>query len=302
MLVVPSVKYHLPANVDEAWRVEEYLETTRQLVDAYRSAAGEGPMPLEKDFSPTLAGSDRAGQRAVVLEWLSRVPGLIRPAGTTQVKVGLKLFNSLEGDDFQLAMLAAVHGEPRPDFLVYANRLFDPDREFEGQRGVAYGGPDLSDRNLRLLSALRAGQARGDDRSSPAGDQRHRRYQLRADRGRVCAEGLHQLPDPHDVSAPRFRVRHAGGQPGPAGVAPALLRPRDGFILWMIHAARRLGLDQRGGIAFRDLARRGGVSPRPRGPRLPLVVGRRSGRACPRNGGPSARPVWPPRRSRRCRR
>ena len=44
-------------------------------------ADGERPMPLEKDFSPTLAGSDRAGQRAIVLEWLRRVPDSDPPAG-----------------------------------------------------------------------------------------------------------------------------------------------------------------------------------------------------------------------------
>src|SRR5262249_30603400 len=121
-----------------------------------------------KDFSPTLAGSDRAEQRAVVLGWLDRVPGLIRrAAGADAVRVGLKLFNSLEGDDFQLAILAAVHGGARPDYLVHANGLFDPDRDFEGRRGVAYGGPDLSDRNLRLLSALRASQALGEIDPSP---------------------------------------------------------------------------------------------------------------------------------------
>ncbi len=159
LLVVPSVKYHLPAGDDEPWREDEYVETTRALADAYHSMGGSGPMPLEKDFSPTLAGSDRSRHRAVVLAWLEKVPALIRQAAEPgQVALGLKLFNSLEGDDFQLAMLAAVHDGSRPDFLVYANRLFDPDREFEGHRGVAYGGPDLSDRNLRLLSALRAAQ------------------------------------------------------------------------------------------------------------------------------------------------
>jgi hypothetical protein len=65
----------------------------------------------------------------------------------------------LRGDDFQLAMLAAVHEPEHPDYLIYAKWLFDPDREFEGRRGIVYGGPDLSDRNLRLLSALWAGQA-----------------------------------------------------------------------------------------------------------------------------------------------
>ena len=189
------------------------------------------------------------------------MPGLIRPAGTTQVKVGLKLFNSLEGDDFQLAMLAAVHGEPRPDFLVYANRLFDPDREFEGQRGVAYGGPDLSDRNLRLLSALRAGQSRGDiDRHpleiSATGDISSGRIAVEyALRGCTSFQihTMFQLPTSEFAMRVGSRVQRA--------LHRLYFDPEDGFILWMMHAARRLGLDQRDGIAFRDLARVGAGSP-----------------------------------------
>ena len=89
-------------------------------------------MPLEKDFSPTLAGSDLAAARPTVLDWLRRVPELIRNAAPEQVKVGLKLFNSLDDDAFQLAMLAEVLGPCRPDFLIYANRLFDPRARFRG--------------------------------------------------------------------------------------------------------------------------------------------------------------------------
>ena len=55
-------------------------------------------------------------------------------------------------------MLEAVRnaeGESRPDFIVYGNRLFDPEKEFEGKRGVAYGGPDLSGRNHSTLKQFR---------------------------------------------------------------------------------------------------------------------------------------------------
>ena len=62
LLIVPSVKYHLPAAPGEAWREDEYRETTRQLLLAYQSGAGPIPMPIEKDFSPTLAGSDLASR------------------------------------------------------------------------------------------------------------------------------------------------------------------------------------------------------------------------------------------------
>ena len=171
MLIVPSVKYHLPAPDEDTWRVEEYTTTTRALLDAYVRPRGVDFLPLEKDFSPTLAGSDRARQRLKILEWLRLTPPLIRDAGPPgAVKVGLKLFNSLDDDAFQLTMLAAVHnpGRSRPDYLVYANRLFDPERVFDGHRGIAYGGPDLSDRNLRLLTRLAGRSGRGPDPAAPA--------------------------------------------------------------------------------------------------------------------------------------
>ena len=173
MPVIPSVKYHLPGPGEAEWQLGEYVETTRALLEAWGQGGGALPMPLEKDFSPTLAGSDLAAARPTVLNWLRRVPELVRNAAPGAVKLGLKLFNSLDTDAFQLAMLTEVHGPCRPDFLIYANRLFNPDRVFEGTIGVAYGGPDLSDRNLHLLTLLRQGQSRR-DLPRPLGDQRDR--------------------------------------------------------------------------------------------------------------------------------
>jgi dihydroorotate dehydrogenase len=262
LLVVPSVKYHLPAPGETVWRQEEYLETTRALLAAYESRDGQGPMPLEKDFSPTLAGSDRASQRAIVIEWLRTVPDLIRSAaqGAGPVKVGLKLFNSLDDDGFQLAMLAEVQGGTGPDFLVYANRLFDPERVFEGKRGVAYGGPDLSDRNLRLLSALRTAQAHGEIERPPreisgTGD---------ISSGRIAVE--YALRGCTSFQIHTFFQLPASEYPMRVGtkVQKALHRlyfdPADGFIVWLVHAARRLDLARDGLIRFLDVARRGSES------------------------------------------
>ncbi len=62
-------------------------------------------------------------------------------------------------------MLCAINekcsGDDEPDYLVYANRLFDPNREFDGVRGIAYGGPDLSTRNLAVLRQLRQLERQG---------------------------------------------------------------------------------------------------------------------------------------------
>ena len=161
MPIVPSCKYHLPRTDENDWNVGEYDYTTNKLLDVWEKYCSTGAaMPLEKDFSPTLAGSDRAAQNETILRWLASVAGLIKNAAATRrISLGLKLFNAVFEDDFQLEMLKTVNSlcaEEAADFLIYANRLFDPDREFDGARGVAYGGPDLCERNLRILGQMRA--------------------------------------------------------------------------------------------------------------------------------------------------
>ena len=65
MPVVPSCKYHLPRNGEGEWKLGEYQYTTRRLLEVWQQHGPQGlAMPIEKDFSPTLAGSDRAAQNA----------------------------------------------------------------------------------------------------------------------------------------------------------------------------------------------------------------------------------------------
>jgi len=66
-----------------------------------------------------------------------RVTGLIRDARSrNQSKLGFKVFNAVLDDPFQLEMLRTINERCEaadvPDFLVYGNRLFDPDRIFDG--------------------------------------------------------------------------------------------------------------------------------------------------------------------------
>ncbi|HZE74605.1 MAG TPA: hypothetical protein VE091_04805 [Gemmatimonadales bacterium] len=137
MLVVPSVKYHLP-RLDEPFVEAEYAHTTAQLAAAW----GDAQLPIEKDFSPTLAGDPLADERAQVLRWIGEVPGRIRRAAPHGARVQLKLMNARFDDAFQVEMLAAARDA---DGVTGFNRLFDAERR------VAYGGWDLSDRNLRVL-------------------------------------------------------------------------------------------------------------------------------------------------------
>jgi hypothetical protein len=74
LLAVPSVKYHLP-RLDESFRSAEYRHTTGRIAAAW----GGGDVPLEKDFSPTLAGDALADERERILRWL---PGTARRSGS----------------------------------------------------------------------------------------------------------------------------------------------------------------------------------------------------------------------------
>ena len=151
LLVVPSVKYHLP-RLGVPFRESEYRYTTRRLAEEW----GDVPLLLEKDFSPTLAGDSLSEDRAQILRWLREVPGLVRASSPLPVRLALKLMNARFEDGFQHEMMMAGGSA---DALVVFNRLFDP------VLGVAYGGWDLSDRNLRVLGSF-APVAGGADRSS----------------------------------------------------------------------------------------------------------------------------------------
>jgi hypothetical protein len=137
LVVVPSVKYHLP-RLGEPFREAEYRHTTARLAEAWV----EGPLLVEKDFSPTLAGDALADDRAQILRWLEEVPRQIRAASPIPVRIAVKLMNARFDDAFQVEMMNVSAGA---DALVCFNRLFD------AARGVAYGGWDLSERNLRVL-------------------------------------------------------------------------------------------------------------------------------------------------------
>jgi len=243
-LIVPSVKYHLPTPDEDFWKEDEYAFTTNLLLEAWKKHCSESAMPLEKDFSPTLAGSGRAAQQAKILEWLAKVPALIHGVSPGKIRVGLKMFNALFEDDFQVRMLDAVHGvkgDARPDFLVYANRLFDPQKQYLDKVGVAYGGPDLSDRNLSVLEKFlarhfaRAGRpellpfsATGDIHSGRLAAE----YLLRG-----CStfqmHTVFQLPDSE------YAMR-SGGKSEKA-LHLLLFHPEEGLIAWLLHLQARFG-------------------------------------------------------------
>jgi hypothetical protein len=252
MLVVPSVKYHLPGSQETFWKQEEYSFTTLRLLETWSAACGNRPMPLEKDFSPTLAGSERAGEQSKIGEWLKAVPGLIHRVAPGQVRVGLKIFNTLFEDDFQLQVLDTVHdanpGEDRADFMIYANRLFAPAKEFEGKLGVAYGGPDLSDRNLAVLERFLS--VRSDARTRPAVRMDQLPISATGDihSGRVAAEYLLRGASSFQMHTifqlPNGRFSMTTGSKTEKSLHQLLLHPQDGLIAWLLDLKARFSWKQ----------------------------------------------------------
>ncbi|HUL50746.1 MAG TPA: hypothetical protein VLT79_12085 [Gemmatimonadales bacterium] len=239
MPAIPSVKYHLPA-LDEPFHEAEYQFTTGQLASAW----GEPPLLLEIDFSPTLAGDRLAADRAQIIRWLSEIPGRIRAASPMPVRIAVKLMNARFDDAFQLEMMDACADA---DTLVCFNRLFD------AERGVAYGGWELSERNLRVLDAftIRPSAHPPIRRLSGTGNIHSGRlvveYALRG-----CASvQLHtffQLPLSEYPALQGSRTQRA--------LHKLMFDPSDGLVAAMLDLERRGRLERRNGMLhFLDLAR-----------------------------------------------
>jgi hypothetical protein len=243
IVAVPSVKYHLP-RLDEPFRSAEYRHTTEQLAQAW----GGQPLPLEKDFSPTLAGDTLAQERAQILRWLKEVPLQIRQARDTPVRLALKLMNARFDDAFQLEMVRAAGSA---DALVVFNRLWDP------VAGVAFGGPDLSDRNLRVLQSVRQNQV-----TTPplVGTGNIGTGRLILEYARLGCESV-QLHTFFQLPLSEYPATE-GSRPQRA-LHALIFDPRDGLVAGMLDLEHEGFLERRGGeLRFLDLQSSADTSPR----------------------------------------
>ena len=233
-LILPSVKYHLPEGNAE-FRDGEYRHTTARLADAW----GGGPLLLEKDFSPTLAGDDRSRARETILRWLAEVPPRIRAAAPTGVRLALKLMNARFDDAFQAEMVAA---SAEADALVVFNRLWD------AEAGVAYGGHDLSDRNLRVLQAVRRAGTPHPPLSGTGNIATGRMVVAYARAGCTSVQ-VHT-----GFQLPRSEYPAGGGSRTWMLLHRILLDPADGLVAAMLELAEQGVLQPRGGMLhFLDL-------------------------------------------------
>ncbi len=242
LVVVPSVKYHLP-RMGEPFREPEYRFTTERLADAW----GGECLVLEKDFSPTLAGDQLAEERASILRWLREVPGRIRAGAGIPVRLALKLMNARFDDAFQLEMLEAARNA---DALVVFNRLWSP------ERAVAFGGYDLSDRNLRVLAGARE---RGIDLPALSGTGNICSGRMILDYARLGCESV-QLHTFFQLPLSEYPATH-GSRPQRA-LHLLFFHPVDGLIAGMLDLEESGFVHRHSGeLRFLDLSSSGGSSP-----------------------------------------
>jgi hypothetical protein len=242
LVAVPSVKYHLP-RLGEPFRTAEYEHTTRRLAQAW----GGEPLTLEKDFSPTLAGDELADERTQILRWLREVPGHIRQGQRYGVQVALKLMNARFDDEFQIEMLRAAGSA---DALVVFNRLWD-----EAAR-VAYGGHDLSDRNLRVLEAARRSKLVLPSLSGTGNVCSGRKVLEYARRGCQSVQ-LHTY-----FQLPLSEYPATGGSRPQRALHALMFHPTDGIIAGMLALESAGCLERTGGeLRFLDLPGSSSASP-----------------------------------------
>ena len=252
LLVVPSVKYHLP-RLAEAFRDPEYRYTTARLAEAWR----EPPLLVEKDFSPTLAGDALAGERAQIVRWLRDVPGQIRAASPVPVRVAVKLMNARFDDGFQLEMMEACAGA---DVLVCFNRLFDE------KLGVAYGGWDLSERNLRVLDLLRPSPGSRSGSGRPLTPRASAGIPPLTGTGNICSgrmileyarRGCESVQFHTFFQLPLAEYPATWGSRTQRALHALVFHPEHGLVAGMLELEARGALERRGGeLHFLDVAAR----------------------------------------------
>ncbi|SDE63297.1 Dihydroorotate dehydrogenase [Fontibacillus panacisegetis] len=258
-VIVPSCKFHLPGPEESHFHMDEYGYTIRRFNEAWKASGMEDPLQLEKDFSPTLAGSDRARQQNTILRWLGEVVPCMRSAlPAHDLRVGIKVMNTIFNDEFQIDALHTLMSgvRQRPDYIVYANRLYDHGRSFAGRIGAAYGGPDLSIRNLRILHELRRQEIEGElaytvPILSGTGNIHSGKMALEYALRGVESMQMHTM-----FQKPLSAYSMRRGSKTERGLHDLYFHPETGLVAWMLHLRHAEEIVNGEGITtFQDIAR-----------------------------------------------
>jgi len=153
--LIASFLCHLPKNVDEEWRAEEWEYTTKKLVEAASVMYRDSPVRLEIDFCPFLKRENLAVDKATVLRWYREASTFIKEA-STNVQVVPKLLNLDFGLNFQIEMAIAAR-DGGADGVVIANRFFR--KYFSKETGeeyfTAHGGRELRITNQHQIREVK---------------------------------------------------------------------------------------------------------------------------------------------------
>ena len=247
-LVIPS----LMVDVTDAARARQQAShCITELFEIHGRNASVGNFVIEIDISPTLFLLPDADKDEKVIEMVTTSVDAFRSALESKGRCVIKLPNASRGAEFQanLAKAGLEAGGNRVAALIVGNRLFDPDSEFKGQRGIAYGGYDLSNANLETLDRFRADSIRVDiaGTGNICSGRMMAEYAIRG-----CKSGqIHtffQLP-PNSYRAPAS----SGGRTWRA-LRELLYHPDDGLISTILKLERSGKLARSNDILrFRDL-------------------------------------------------
>ncbi len=150
--LILSFLCHLPKDVDEEWKVEEWEYTVKKLCEAALIMYKDSPVLFEIDFCPFLKRERLAVDKEVVKRWYREAPKIIKN-GSSNIKVAPKILNLDFGLDFQKEMVKAAR-EGGADGVVIANRFYLKyvDNEENKEYFTAHGGKALREMNQRLIN------------------------------------------------------------------------------------------------------------------------------------------------------
>jgi hypothetical protein len=153
-VVIPSLIFDI-TNPDRA--IKQGLYCIPKLYEVYLKISPAFQFLMEVDISPTLFFLPDSNDPDKVMNWVLTSVRAAKEGLPEGVKCVVKLTNADRGAEYQLEMAqkALEVGGNKVSGLLIGNRLFDHNGEFEGKKGIAYGGFDLSNANLATLDLIK---------------------------------------------------------------------------------------------------------------------------------------------------
>ncbi|MFH1677004.1 MAG: hypothetical protein ABIC40_08255 [bacterium] len=151
--VIPSLMVDV-TNPDRAYAQAEFC--LGKLHEIHKSSGIGRDFLVEIDISPTMSLLPGAQDDETFRNYVRTSVVAFHKGLPSKGRCVVKIPNSGRGAEFQLNLVRISIEESREKLagLVIGNRLFDSEKVFEDQKGIAYGGFDLSDANLELLDSM----------------------------------------------------------------------------------------------------------------------------------------------------